>query len=713
MTKMPYHFVPVKADLTIRNKPVDHLRIDRSRKSGEMLMSLRTLTPTICGHYQFKFSDLPQNVQDSLNKNLEKKIKPDKHVLEPLVIPVTGNSTGRVVIPGTSLNGMIRQAVSSLLSAPMERVQEKKFSFRPNLSPPNTSYIIPAIITDIAKDGTVTVGWGKMTDFIFCKKECRDVFARESLSMRIAEKTINGLTVNRETHCNKLGVSNGGEVYFKSALIGNYHYGIDGGGYFAGAFRGLPAKAVYKWGIINNFNEKNTVVLPQPLLEQFVRTREYYHDRKEGHLLNHPKPPEGEDFLQAMQNLSQKGMRKGVVVFLELPAGQSEPNNDGSNILSMGFHFRYRWMYRDSILRKQGKIRPEIFNSETEKLNDLGLPVETNASRALFGFVDEKEKRSLSGRISVNMALEQNFERPEDQRFVTKNGKPFLVLKPLGSPKPSAVEMYLTQENIEERKDCGNLCTYGEFIKDKAAGDLNGRKGYLHQPPVNANNDHFLLQPGEENYDSEQSTIVNLVSMPNTEFRFKLRFSNLADWEIGALLFATATEAEDVKKVFEGMNLGSGVTLPSELKKLIALEESGDKSLPLFAQKIGHGRPLGLGSIKINIDAVKTWNFSKKLPELVNDNFAREHYLKALGTFVAGALNDRARDWLKQIVLQWLKIRRFRGQPVCSYPTKKDKGKTTIYNYHSDIRKVHSQKRKTTGDPSKSDSTLSNLDLKP
>jgi len=717
MPRMPYHFVPVKPELTIKSEPVDHLRIDRSRKSGEMLVSFKTLTPTICGHYQFKFSDLPQNVQNELNDPRHGNFVPKKHVLEPLVLPATGNSIGRIAIPGTSLKGMIRQAVSSLLSAPMEKVQEKKFSFRPNLAPENTNHIIPAIITDISKDGTVTVGWGKMTDFIFCKKECRDVFAREQLSTRIVDRRINGLVINRVGFRNKLGV--GESVHFESALIGKYHYGIDGSGYFAGAFRGLPPNSdniAYKWGIINDFDEKNTLILPKKLLEQFFLTRQYYFDRVEGHLLNHPNPPQGEAFMQAMQNLCGHGMKKGVVVFLELPAGHKEPSENGSNILSMGFHFRYRWMYRDSILRKQEKIRSEIFNSETEEFNGPGLPVETNGSRSFFGFVDEKGKRSLAGRISVNMALEQNFERPENQRFVTKNGKTFLVLKPLGSPKPSAVEMYLTQDNIGKREDKGILCTYGEFSNDQAAGDLNGRKGYLHQPPVNANNDHFLLQPGEENYDSEQSTIVNLVSKPNTEFRFKLRFSNLADWEIGALLFATAPEVEDVKKIFEGMNLGSGVTLPSELKKLIALAEAGDKSLPLFAQKIGHGRPLGLGSIKINIDAVKIWDFSKKLPELTNDSAAREHYLKALGNFVAGALEkDKARLWLKQIVLQWLKIRRFRGQLVCIYPTKKDKhGKETIYNYHSEVRRIHSQKRKekkTADVQAKSNLILSDLDL--
>ncbi len=712
MTKMPYHFVPVKADLTIRNKPVDHLRIDRSRKSGEMLMSLRTLTPTICGHYQFKFSDLPQNVQNELNDPKIGTFVANKHILEPLVLPTTENpSRGRVAIPGTSLKGMIRQAVSSLLSSPMERVQEKKFSFRPNLSPQNTDQIIPAIITDINQDGMVTVGWGRMNDFIFCKKECRDVFARESLSTRITGKTINGVAINRAAHCNKLGVANGGAAEFRSALIGKYHYGIDGSGYFAGAFRNSPPNAVYKWGIIDNFNERNTLVLPTNLLKQFVRTMEYFYDRKEGHLVNHPKSPEGDDFVEAMKKLRNQGIRKGVVVFLELPAGQSEPNRNGSNILSMGFHFRYRWLYRDSILRKQGKLRAEIFDSEKEELNDSGLTVETNATRTFFGFTDEKKKKSLAGRISVNMALEQNFLRPDDQRFVIKNNKTFLVLRPLGSPKPSAVETYLTQENIEKREDCGNLCTYGEFIEDKAAGDLNGRKGYLHQPTANANIDQFLLPPSDENYLSEQSTIANLVSRANTEFRFKLRFANLEDWEIGILLFATSPEAKDVTAIFEGMNLGKGVTLPSELKKLIAREESGDKNLPLFAQKIGHGRPLGLGSIKIDIDAINTWDFSKNSPELVKDRGSREQYLKALGSFVSETLKERARDWLKLIVLQWLKIRRFRDRVSYTYPTLTGKdGKETIFNFHSDIRKNHSQMRKKKGKPSKSGKTLSDLD---
>jgi hypothetical protein len=52
----------------------------------------------------------------------------DKQIAEPLRL-----EDGRVVIPGSALKGMLRHSLGAMLSAPMERVGERRYTYRPNL----------------------------------------------------------------------------------------------------------------------------------------------------------------------------------------------------------------------------------------------------------------------------------------------------------------------------------------------------------------------------------------------------------------------------------------------------------------------------------------------------------------------------------------------------------------------------------------------------
>lgn len=143
MTKQaaPYHFVPVHPELAILDTPVFHdiQHDDKDFWSGQLECEMTALTPLLVGHFQYNFEHLDETLKKQLNQSFGVEFVKDKKILEPLTLPGDGNSPGPVVIPGTSLKGMIRHSLSALLSAPMERVNERRFTFRPNLGKPESN----------------------------------------------------------------------------------------------------------------------------------------------------------------------------------------------------------------------------------------------------------------------------------------------------------------------------------------------------------------------------------------------------------------------------------------------------------------------------------------------------------------------------------------------------------------------------------------------
>ncbi|WP_074202671.1 RAMP superfamily CRISPR-associated protein [Nitrosomonas cryotolerans] len=84
--------------------------------SGEILCTLKALTPLLPGNARYKVDEADQTkLRQWRFGNLDK----EKQISEPLLL-----EDGRVVIAGSALKGMIRHSLSALLSAPMERVNE-------------------------------------------------------------------------------------------------------------------------------------------------------------------------------------------------------------------------------------------------------------------------------------------------------------------------------------------------------------------------------------------------------------------------------------------------------------------------------------------------------------------------------------------------------------------------------------------------------------
>lgn len=159
---------------------------------------------------------------------------------------------------------------------------------------------------------------------------------------------------------------------------------------------------------------------------------------------------------------------------------------------------------------------------------------------SLFGMVGTE---SMGSRVRFSDAL---MDRP-----VEKTGR--VVLKELSSPKISYMPFYLISRNGEYDKD---------ISYDNEAYDIRGRKFYWH----NTNKNTYIEQNGK----NERNSSVELIGKDNT-FSFDVYYDCLSQEEIDRLIWT------------------------------LSLGENDEKGK--YCHKIGHGKPIGLGSVKIVINA--------------------------------------------------------------------------------------------------------------
>lgn len=221
---------------------------------------------------------------------------------------------------------------------------------------------------------------------------------------------------------------------------------------------------------------------------------------------------------------------------------------DGGSAKNLGYVSIPRWQYEKAIY---------------EKIDVSFHPAEDAESLCptsrIFGFVRDKKiskkkdnegKSSYAGRVYFS-----------DAKFDLSDGKKVrydenIVLDILGSPKPTTYEFYLSNPN--NKSQTGNY--------NNANMKLRGRKFYLHQK--NEGQYKRKFDTDEKKHKTSQNSTLNRVLAEGNEFVFTVRFENLEEYELGLLLWSLALE--------KGM-----------------------------AHKIGMGKPLGLGSVSIEVESVE------------------------------------------------------------------------------------------------------------
>lgn len=197
---------------------------------------------------------------------------------------------------------------------------------------------------------------------------------------------------------------------------------------------------------------------------------------------------------------------------------------EDGKVTAFGNTALFRISYKNSI----GDLRPASHKSDI-----------LDMAEALFGRVGTKSQDTINGRIYFDDAIAKEafaFEEP-------------IYPKILANPKPTSFQLYLKQPQNVTFNDMRHY--------DSPDAKLRGYKQYWHKKEGKFEEDSSEFDPQTDT----QHTLIAPIK-PGAKFEGSIRFENLSEEELGALLFV--------------------LQLPDEC-----------------CHKIGMGKPLGLGSIRI------------------------------------------------------------------------------------------------------------------
>lgn len=629
----PYGFVALPKELKT-STPIWHDgTTSNGRLSGEVRCEMETLTPLLVGWERGQVGDTESDWPVPANLPTVRQLKDKKSVLCPLRAPWGQRP---VIIPGDSLKGLLRHELGALLGAPMERVAERSYSYRPNAlftNQPNPRFI--ACIARVPQDGVEL----KALD--------------------------NGTQVRVPTRLELLPTNLRYDK--RREQKANYYRFDDGNGATYRGGQGAGKKLNSKHNLHNKLTANpnqptETATLSQAVQDGYLATIRHLTDLDHGHFSErHPDVPKtvtGDAararILEAAKN---EVFQPGDLIWVEW-------DTEKRCIVSFGWHYYYRWAYTDSVRKTGGKLeRHSLFplDKEREKDGD-GAPKELSAVRRLLGYtgdnegsagIGEGDHAQLMSRIFVNAGLEVVGENDTDeQRFL---GPTFL--KELGMPRPSAVEHYLKQPHHPRSRPSDNatLVTYGDAAGYDAPGELAGRKFYLDRQDAYGPDGKGLV-PGpaadhsDANRQNDRSTLALEASKPGRKFRFTVRFRDLDAAELAAIIVALS---------------------PDQFKSAL-----GGTHADGYCSKLGYARPLGWGSVRIE---------AKQL--LLLDDAGEAPTLRPEADLAAWVTKNHQKTSSQG---EWLAIHRRNHPNAADYPRKNGE----IYTFHTTLRAEHARNRR-------------------
>lgn len=788
----PYHFADIDLSLAIADTPVWHDGHGANRRhTGKLRISLKALTPLLVGSAQYKLSEAAPEIRrcqigviaESSRKSTLSEIqyislssddvKATKTLLEPLRL-----EDRRVALAGQSLNGMLRHSLGALLSAPMERVAERKFTYRPNLGFAQEDKVRlevrPAVIEKIAGEGDKAKVKVKVLPrpraAVFLHEDAPRIIGSLGKPYgKLINKEVRGLAYRR-SKSGALDRQRIESTSTRTTLPLNHYYfiyvgGLDGTGELARKFAeqmGRDPAFIHGEALVmaDDYDKSDEVDVPDSVYQHYRKTQETLIRNMPSHSLS-----ENIEMAKAIANdiESAAEIREKQLIYVEVMF-DSDPRKVPT-IVSMGHNFHYRWRYVDSVRQHASEVRQILRPIDGEQtlltpdasgeLPEHKPPGQLSGARLFYGYVSRWEEsetwykegsdnigkgyyQRLKGRIGCGFAIEcgpdwPKGEIPDDhQRFLGgRDNDQFLIpLKPLGMPRPSAVEHYLRQPDantlcVKRHGDGAALLTYGDLPEvpgmdaDEPA-ELAGRKFYRHQP---AAKDDPSCYEDEEHIASDQASLGRYLSKPGSVFRFTLDFQDLRGWELGALLVAAFPDhylPKLVNRLAEKEPDAAFSVLQNKLAKLNDLAKQNDQ--PTLAHKLGHGRPLGLGSVLLILDKMEILAADEEgMPTLSDVSFLQPNtdagsppaVTRRDGVDLADCIEAFADKLLCPIdfsgnepttcvsaiepgrlarhLERWAAVHRYAGLSKAAYPSSRD-GKT--YVYHTKIRWAHMKGRR-------------------
>lgn len=522
---------------------------DMTLLSGEIRCELTNLTPMLVGWERRTIKEIFDQKQDDATFVDNPQIgEPNSN--KSCLCPLRANWGARpVLLQGDSIKGLIRHELGALLGAPMERVAERSYSYRPNSMYPDNRAVLWPRLARVPVDGI------------------------DIRPLDTADGTKNvRVPVKLELFQLELTYKGSDPPYYRFDVPSGATYrGGQGAGNFINSAKKLHTS------IEASPNTTITVDVSEEVQQGYLNTLSHLTNLAHGHFSDrHPESDIGQTAQRTILDAAQNDVfSPGDMVWVEW-----DTQNDC--IVSLGWHYYYRWAYQDTVrLIDWYEERPGLFPLEDERTNDAeGAPARLSPVRRLFGYtgdnpgsegIGQQDHEQLMGRIFVNTAIEVVDEaKTNEQRFL-----PPTFLKELGMPRPSAVEHYIKQPHHPHRRpwDDATLMTYGDATGYDEPGELAGRKFYLDR------SDAYTGEPwkddSEANRQNDRSTLAFEASQPQSKFRFTVRFRDLEAKELAWLIVALC---------------------PNQFKSLL-----GGNHRDGYCSKLGYARPLGWGSVRISV----------------------------------------------------------------------------------------------------------------
>ena len=796
----PYGFVPVVPRIAVTDAPVFHHGANAHQEtllSGELRLTLKTLTPLLIGHDRYRADQVKgQSPLEPPEQGLVRlpqdwgiafPVQKEKSIVEPLRLD------GRVLIPGSALTGMLRHSLGALLSAPMERVAERTYSYRPNIAHADPRYdrvlyaSRPAVVLAVEPVLKVKVlPEPRAAVFLRGGPTPRDDrWVWQQIGSPLAGVRVTGTFADlRLDDRNHLIPAAPGSVQALNHRYCTYQGGMDGSGDLARLFS--SAGKTYRHALVraDHYAKGVPLDIDEAVRQRYRDSQRHLIDTTTGHLssrhplVKHNNQVEIDRIVAGIEASTKLEVGQLIYVEVEFHPTTQQP----IRVTSFGHNHHYRVRYTDSVqdvwngtayerravlapLQWETALAPPPEPAQPGHAPPAGL----SAARLLFGYASDQADDSgtrgigkgdferLAGRLAFNMAVEQ-VQNPQDSTRFLDNGRP-IPLRVLGQPRPSAVELYLDQTGAAGER----LNTYGDLPTQNGA-ELRGRKDYLHQPDAATDSSLYRLDsdlaaldgcpekaaflqslPAQaglppnaaqlcsrdiakvlltrdaawingwekqtakkilhsipvrtflraiEHLQGDQAALARYVVKPGTAFRCTLRFRDLRPWELGAVLLA-----------LEPGRIGTLQQMLPQTQTIRSLcaearsEWSNPPAAPLFAQKLGGGRPLGLGSVRIGIDRLAIWDGKTLVPPAEGHAPGQDRGVVADAFETLGEkLKPMARDAQgTKVIESWLKNHQYRGQPRLDYPRAQEasSGRHEIYVWHTQQRRAHAKQRRT------------------
>jgi len=228
---------------------------------------------------------------------------------------------------------------------------------------------------------------------------------------------------------------------------------------------------------------------------------------------------------------------------------------DGSRITAIGHTPNFRLPF----LRPGERRASTALDFVPAWLRDENI---TDMAEAMFGYVKSEQmpygkSRAYAGRVFFSDAV----ALPRQGKLMSDS---IVTPQILSSPKPSTFQHYLVQPD-EAAQDRAKLKHYASDTPSDTV--IRGHKLYWHRKGIGPQDYAYQGSPQDREKHKKQLTGIQPVR-PGSRFAFRVYFKNLTDEELGALLWA--------------LELPAGC-----------------------AHKLGMGKPLGLGSARVKVTSLR------------------------------------------------------------------------------------------------------------